>query len=511
MKKKIIFLILLIYSLDLWNQSTYAKIIDYNGTPQYADQLVNYKGHYYMAYTQIGIDEDGELFESQGGVLKLDEYANMLDSNLIRRFSDNNNCLVIDSISEKIFLTGEEYFKTDYAHRFMMNEFKINDFKSITKSFYKYPDEDQINYYQKGSLFQDGNLLLIGSSKNQKEKDIRTLLFSIKDNIIDTSMLIDLGFNTLSWSSYIDKDKLLTLHIYNTDSLIGLNDKSIILKLDTNFQEVWRWESPKLGQQLPHGCQLSDGRSIVAMHTPGYSNIGSVWCINEDKSIAWKMEFPDKNGGQQRRILRLKQIKNGDIVGVGYYGDTRNDNPDYIQIPFIFRLSKDGTLKWLKAFYRDVKLPNDNLVYGYFSDVVEMENGDLMAVGRIDDYLEYDPIAMTERADPDILIVRTDANGCIDAECATVTKIEKTVSTIELSIQENLPYTYLFPNPGSNQLELLNHELVERLQIYSITGELVQSINEPSKTIDLARFKGTYIVNFTLKNGTTFKQKIITY
>lgn len=83
-----------------------------------------------------------------------------------------------------------------------------------------------------------------------------------------------------------------------------------------------------------------------------------------------------------KEILRLKQIKNGDIVGVGYYGDTRNDNPDYIQIPFIFRLSKDGTLKWLKAFYRDVKLPNDNLVYGYFSDVVEMENGDLMAVGR---------------------------------------------------------------------------------------------------------------------------------
>ena len=44
---------------------------------------------------------------------------------------------------------------------------------------------------------------------------------------------------------------------------------------------------------------------------------------------------------------------------------------------------------------------------------LKMENGDLMAVGRIDDYLEYDPIAMTERADPDILIVRTDANGCI--------------------------------------------------------------------------------------------------
>ena len=47
-----------------------------------------------MAYTQIGIDEDGELFESQEGTQAM-RYANMLDSNLIRRFSDNNSCLVM--------------------------------------------------------------------------------------------------------------------------------------------------------------------------------------------------------------------------------------------------------------------------------------------------------------------------------------------------------------------------------------------------------------------------------
>jgi len=74
-----------------------------------------------------------------------------------------------------------------------------------------------------------------------------------------------------------------------------------------------------------------------------------------------------------------------------------------------------------------------------------------------------------------------------------VTKIEKTVSTIEPSTADNLACTSLFPNPGSSQLELLNHDLVDRLHFHSITGELVQSINEPSKNIDLARFKGTYV------------------
>ena len=501
--------IILIYCFyNVSSQTTFAKIMDFNNTPQYADQLVEYNGYYYMAYTNIGVDEDGELFESQGGVIKIDDQANMLDSNLIRSFSDNNNCLVIDSIHEKIYLTGEEYFKADYAHRFMVNEFNIDDFKSVTQSFYKYPNDNQINYFQIGTLLKENKLILIGSSRNVVDKDIKSILFSIDNSNIDTTFTIDFGLSTLPWSSYFDLNKNLVFYFSNKNQN-PLNDKSIILKLDTNFQEIWRWESDKLGQQLPKGCQLSDGRMLIAMHTPGFSNIGSVWCVNEDKSIAWKMEFPDKNGGQQRRILRLKQLKNGDIVGVGYYGDTRNDNPDYIQIPFIFRLTNSGQLKWLKAFYRDITLPNGNIVYGYFSDVVEMENGDLMAVGRIDNFLEYDPISMTDRADPDILVVRTDANGCIDDQCAKVTKIEHTVGTTDPAPSVDVAYTYLFPNPGTSSLELLNNDLVERLEIFSITGELVKSIQQPSKTIDVDELKGMYVATFLLKNGSTYRQKLI--
>jgi len=500
--------IILIYCFyNVSSQTTFAKIMDFNNTPQYADQLVEYKGDYYMAYTQVCIDEDGDLFESCGGVIKLDNHANVLDSNLIRRYSDNNECIVIDSIQNKMYLTGEEYFKRDYAHRFMVNEFALDSFKNIKQSFYKYPSNDQINYFQKSSVQWNNNLILAGSSRDIVDDDIKTLVFGIKKFEPDRIFTFDFGLSTLVWS--VDVDINNNLVFYFSNQIRFENDRSIILKLDTSFQEVWRWESPKLGEQLPYGCQLSDGRLIVAMHTPGLSNIGSVWCINDDKSIAWKMEFPEINGGQQRRILGLKQLKNGDIVGVGYYGDTRNDNPDYIQIPFIFRLTNSGQLKWLKAFYRDITLPNGNIVYGYFSDVVEMENGDLMAVGRIDNFLEYDPIAMTERADPDILVVRTDANGCIDDQCATVTKIEHTVGTTAPAPSVDVAYTYLFPNPGTSSLELLNNDLVERLEIFSITGEVVKSIQQPSKTIDVDELKGMYVATFLLKNGSTYRQKLI--
>ena len=61
-------------------------------------------------------------------------------------------------------------------------------------------------------------------------------------------------------------------------------------------------------------------------------------------------------------------------------------------------------------------------------------------------------------------------------------KKEKTVSTIELSIQEKFAIYVLISKPRIESIRAVKSwTLDKRLQIYSITGELVQSINEPSK------------------------------
>lgn len=211
------------------------------------------------------------------------------------------------------------------------------------------------------------------------------------------------------------------------------------------------------------------------MHTPNFSNIGSVWSINEDKSVSWKMEFPEKTGKILRRISRLKQLEDGNIIGSGTYCNlTLSKEIRILEVPFIFKITKDGQFLWEKAFYNT--RPVLDFANGYFSDVVEMENGDLMAVGRIDDFLEYDPIAMTERADSDILVVRTDANGCMDDVCATVTKIEKTVSTVEPNTSSNFPSAFLFPNPSHGEIELMYQFEVSKLTLFNTEGIKVKEI-----------------------------------
>ena len=246
------------------------------------------------------------------------------------------------------------------------------------------------------------------------------------------------------------------------------------------------------------------------MTTPGFSYIGSVWAINEDKSVAWKFEFPDKNGGQRREIRRLKQLKNGDILGVGLYGDTRNDNPDFLQIPFMFRLTDKGQLLWLKAFYRDVYLSENVLINGHFLDAEELENGDILAVGQIGNYLTFDPIIGGPRPDNDILIVRTDANGCINDACLKVTKLEDVISTTT-NHPSHLPVSYLFPNPSGGRMELMNHEEVHSLSLLDAAGAKVYETREITNSIQIDGLHGIYLAYIQLKSGEGVRQKVVFY
>lgn len=75
--------------------------------------------------------------------------------------------------------------------------------------------------------------------------------------------------------------------------------------------------------------------------------------------------------------------------------------------------------------------------------------------------LELGNIIVGARRVRDITIERANNHGCIAVDCSLVTKIEMNVSTTKASPSDNLAYSYLFPNPGSSQLELLNYNLVE--------------------------------------------------
>ena len=507
--KLITIIALFISAFSLSGQTRYAKIIDFDGVPQGARQIVPYGDEYFVSYYQVCINRAGNLLEECGGLLKIDDLATISDSNLIREFSVSFNSVMADDTRNKLYFCGEPNIDNNYAQEFLLGEVNPNLLYENDFFSFKYPDENQINYFQKNVNKFHENIVVECSSRNSKTDTISTLVLVVNpEKLLDTFLKLDVGFFTQSWHSYVDNKNRLTLYLA---SEIGITRYSHILKFDTSFQKVWHWSSEvSNNQQLPYGCQLRDGKTLIAMTTPGFSYIGSVWAINEDKSVAWKFEFPDKNGGQRRDILRLKELKNGDILGVGYYGDARNDNPDFLEIPFMFRLNNNGQLLWLKAFYRDKYKPNGSLLVGSFLDAEELENGDILAVGHIRNYLEHDPIINGPREDNDILIVRTDANGCINDACLKVTKLEDVISTTT-NHPSHLPVSYLFPNPSGGRMELMNHEEVHSLSLLDAAGAKVYETREITNSIQIDGLHGIYLAYIQLKSGEVVRQKVVFY
>lgn len=283
-----------------------------------------------------------------------------------------------------------------------------------------------------------------------------------------------------------------------------------IIEYDSDLNVLWHYTTEnKSTQQLPHLCELENASIVLALSDPSYNKIAMLRCINPDKSIAWQFQFQDNNGKILRQVNKLKRLKNGDFVGIGSYGNLNlNEDVRIVQVPYIFRFSSKGQLLWEKAFYRE--RPVLDYCNGSFKDLVEMENGDLMAVGRLDNYLVYDSIVMQGRTDPDIFIVRLDSNGCLDDKCNMLTKVfADTTSKVEnvLKLEED---AMLYPNPTIDYLELLNYEAVSKISFYSLQGSLQNEIYAPTSVISTDELpKGLYLVHLHLKTGKIVKQKVI--
>jgi len=165
-------------------------------------------------------------------------------------------------------------------------------------------------------------------------------------------------------------------------------------------------------------------------------------------------------------------------------------------------------LIWEKAFYRD--RPVLDFCEGSLHDVEETENGDLLAVGVIKNYLEYDPIVFQGRSDPDILIVRMDANGCIDDRCEMLTKIFPDTISSTVNHQTTHEEALLYPNPSNGLMELLNSDVVSKLSFYTSQGVLAKEMLTPANDISVSELPaGLYLVQILLKTGKIIKQKII--
>jgi hypothetical protein len=505
------FYILLIHAFtySLANcQTRYAKIIDFENRPQGAVEIVKYKNNFFIHHTGICIDDDLNLLEVCSGLFLMDEQTNILDSVMVRRFSSGVESMIIDSAHNQIYFVGEEYLKDDYPNTFMVNQINLDDLSFVDSYTVHDGGTEKRKYFQKvASLFN--NKLMIGGSNNElNDQSKEVIVFLIDQNKVDTFWTINFAGGNTIWSSFVDINNQLALSVLIR--VTALDEKAHILKYDQNLNLVWHWISePTSSTQSTQMCELDNGNIVIALADKTFNNAVKLQCVRSDKSIAWEFKFWDHNTKTARNVYSLKKLKNGDFIGTGTYGNTNiNVSSRILRVPYIFRITGDGKLLWEKAFYRD--RPVLDFCEGSFSDVEETDNGDLIAVGNIRNYLEYDPVVMQGRSDPDIFIVRMDANGCIDDQCEMLTKIIPDTISSTLNTAHVDDEALLYPNPSNGHMELLNNESVSRLSFYTAQGALVKEVDTPDQDLFLTYLPaGMYIVHLLIKTGKIIKQKII--
>lgn len=350
---------------------------------------------------------------------------------------------------------------------------------------------------------------MIGGSNNElNDQSKEVTVFLIDQNKVDTFWTINFALGNTIWSSFVDINNRLTLSVLARES--ALNEKAHILKYDQNLNLVWHWISELTrSTQSTQMCELDNGNIVITLADKTFNNAVKLQCVRSDKSIAWEFKFWDHNTKTARNVYSLKKLKNGDFIGTGTYGNTNiNVSSRILRVPYIFRMTADGKLSWEKAFYRD--RPELDFCEGSFSDVEETDNGDLIAVGNIRNYLEYDPIVMQGRSDPDILIVRMDASGCIDDQCKMLTKIIPDTISRTMNTSHVYEEALLYPNPSNGTLQVLNNKGVTKISFYTTQGALVKEVDTPDQDLFLSDLpSGMYIVQLLIKNGKIIKQKII--
>lgn len=332
------------------------------------------------------------------------------------------------------------------------------------------------------------NKYMICGSGNQNDS-MQALIYIVKSNgDLDTLLQIDIAALSILWDSFIDEQGRLTTYHWIEDDDQDFNYRKIY-KIDTNYDTVWSYRSEDVGtgSTLPRGCALKDGRTLITIDHPSGARY-SIRAVNADGSISWQHNFDPQSGKAGRSIARLKTMKNGDILGCGNYRDGNYD-PVIKDSPWLIRMTPNGVLLWERTYF-DIDTLDGESRRGYLFDFIELDDGDIMAVGYFD-----------INHQSDMLIMRVDSNGCLDPEdCHQVNIVEPEDFMTAVNNPVGLDQSLLMsPNPVSDvlNLELDTDQYLLDLEVMDITGQVIftgQLIHGSSQIHTHAIPDGPYIV-----------------
>lgn len=340
---------------------------------------------------------------------------------------------------------------------------------------------------------------------NEQSKGI-ILSINVESMNLDT-IIIDSSFeSTILIEHFVGPDSLLTC-FYHQVNKFWPNQVRRIIKYDTDFNQVWSYTSDTLGvnTSFPYGTVLRDGRIAFVDFNPGWpTGLNALRCLDTiTKMNDWMFTYPFIQSWV-RKLRSVKQLRNGDIICTGEY-TTKASEPRINGSPYMMRLDSTGKLLWERA-YVEIDLDGEDKG-GNLWDVIELDNGDLMAVGFVTNDRKWDP-----------LIIRTDHRGCMDdgiSNCPTVRIIDLTSGNEDVIAVEKL--TKIFPNPAENgvfNIELPSFTEGDEIVslVYNLYGQVIQSnqLTQKQTQIEIPNVQsGMYLVQIMVNNSLRHSSKLV--
>jgi hypothetical protein len=271
--------------------------------------------------------------------------------------------------------------------------------------------------------------------------------------------------------------------LYELDSNLNILDSLIIP--DRGYVELG------INYYLP----LRNNKRLFAWHRDTFMRVPPYRSIDANMVLY----FLDSNNVEERRIAyfnecqkyfyNLKELANGDILGVGVREPGCFFLPEQITKSLVMRLSPTGQIKW-QRYIVDSLYGVRNQINSFFLDFEEDKQGNFIISGAI--------FGNNGRAD--VWLVKLDSNGCLHPNCPN-----EEIRVGYLEIEEPVSIT-VFPNPAT---EILTIQLpkgfsTEGVKIFDSMGRLwIEKGKTTEESLQIAikdLANGVYFVEVIDKN-----------
>ena len=161
----------------------------------------------------------------------------------------------------------------------------------------------------------------------------------------------------------------------------------------------------------------------------------------------------------------------------------------------MLRLTSEGEMLWERAYY---ELDDEGeFKIGYLLDAIELDDGSLMVVGYI------------RNENNDILIMKTDSEGCVIEGCETVSEI------VDIDDhQSEIAGVTMYPNPNYQDQLIINvpTDIKGVMSIYNAAGSNITNTNVVGgdNYIDVSQLsKGIFFVSIAAESGAVWREKLV--